>query len=147
MSNPASHCFDARTEPCAHLREWLEKFCAETHTSAHNTWQLTLMLEELFVNSVKHGYPGLKQNEVMSEWPVWIELMHNTEGLQVRYEDAAIEFNPLNNIQPPDYSGPAERWRIGGLGLALVAGIARNMQYERTANRNRLSLTLPASER
>ena len=55
MSNSASRCFDARTQPCAHLREWLEKFCAETKTSAHNTWQLTLVLEELFTNSIKHG--------------------------------------------------------------------------------------------
>ena len=82
----------------------------------------------------------------MSDWPVWVELMLNAEGIQVRYEDAAFEFNPLDNIQPPDYSGPAENWRIGGLGLAMVEGIARNMHYQRTANRNRLSLTLPASD-
>ncbi len=30
-----------------------------SNTSAHNTWQLALVLEELFTNSMKHGYPGL----------------------------------------------------------------------------------------
>ena len=145
MSNPASRCFDARTEPYAHLREWLEKFCAETHTSAHNTWQLTLILEELFANSAKHGYPGIAEN--LPQWPVWVELARSAEGIHALYEDAAFEFNPLDNIQPPDYSGPAENWRIGGLGLPMVAGIAKNMRYERSANRNRLSLTLPADEK
>ena len=144
MSHSASRRFDARTEPCAHLREWLEKFCLETNISAHNTWQLTLILEELFSNSVKHGYPGVAGSPPL--WPVWIELARNAEGIHARYEDAAFEFNPLDNIRPPDYSGPEESWPIGGLGLPMVAGIARNMRYERSANRNRISLTLPASE-
>ena len=149
MSNSASRCFDARTEPCAHLRGWLEKFCAETKTSAHNTWQLTLVLEELFTNSIKHGYPGLmdKDRGNLSEWPIWIELRHGPDGIQVLYDDAAFEFNPLENIRPPDYSGPAESWPIGGLGLPMIAGIATNMRYQRTAARNQVSLTLPASEK
>ena len=145
MSNPASRCFDARTEPCANLREWLENFCMETRTSAHNTWQLTLILEELFANSVKHGYPG--RVDSLSQWSVWVELTHSAEGILARYEDAAFEFNPLNNIQAPDYSGPAETWHVGGLGLPMVARIATNIRYERTANRNRLSLMLPVIEK
>ncbi len=76
-----------------------------------------------------------------------MELTRSTEGIHARYEDAAFEFNPLENIQAPDYSGPAENWRVGGLGLQMVAGIARNLRYERSANRNRLSLMLPASEK
>ena len=145
MSNPASRCIDARTEPCAHVRQWLEKFCVETSISAHNTWQLTLILEELFTNSVKHGYPGTADNP--SQWPVWVELAPSAEGIHVCYEDAAFEFNPLNNIQAPDYSGPAQSWHVGGLGLPMVTRIATNIRYERTASRNRLSLTLPASEK
>ena len=145
MSNPASRCFDARSEPCAHVREWLEQFCKETNSSAHDTWQLTLVLEELFTNSMKHGYPGSKQT--LSEWPVWVELTYSAGGIHARYEDAAFEFNPLENIQAPDYSGPAESWRVGGLGLPMVAGIARDLRYERSAERNRLTLTLPASEK
>ena len=149
MTAPASRCFNARLEPCANLRAWIENFCDETKASEHNTWQLTLVLEELFTNSIKHGYPGLmdKDKANLPEWPIWIELRHSPDGIHALYEDAAIEFNPLENIRPPDYSGPAESWRIGGLGLPMVAGIATQMRYVRTANRNRLSLMLPASDK
>lgn len=64
----------------------------------------------------------------------------------MQYEDAAFEFNPLKNIHLPDYSGPAETWRIDGLCLHMVAGIAKNMRYQRKANHNHLNLTVPASE-
>ena len=147
MTSLSSRCFDSRIEPCANLCAWIEHFCEKTKTSAHNTWQLTLVLEELFANSVKHGYPGLQHKDNLSVWPVWIELTHSAEGVHVQYEDESFEFNPLENVNPPDYSGPPESWRIGGLGLSMVAGIATNMRYERIANRNRLSLTLPAKEK
>ena len=147
MNNITHRCFDARTEPCSHVREWLEQFCSKSNTSAHNTWQLTLILEELFTNSMKHGYPGANDSTAtLNIWPVWIELNACADGIHARYEDAAFEFNPLLNVQSPDYSGPAESWKLGGLGLPMITGIATDMRYERTANRNRLSLTLPAGQ-
>ncbi len=146
MSNAISRCFDTRTDSFAMVRTWLENFCTRTQTSPHNTWQLTLIIEELFVNSMKHGYAGVQATEDQPR-QVWIALTHNPEGIDVCYEDAAFEFNPLTDIRLPDYSGPAESWRVGGLGLHMVAEIAKNMRYQRKANRNSLRLTLPASEK
>ena len=144
MSSGVKRCFDARTEPCAGLRAWLENFCTNSNTAKHTTWQLTLVLEELFVNTAKHGYAGCADRA--ATWPVWIELSGSSAGVHATYEDAGIAFNPLDNIQAPDYSGPPETWRIGGLGLPMISGIARGLKYEYTAGRNRITLTVPASE-
>lgn len=146
MSNAISRCFDTRSESFAMVRAWLETFCANASVSQHNTWQLTLIIEELFVNSMKHGYTGVQATKDQPR-QVWIKLTHNAEGIDVCYEDAAFEFNPLKDIRLPDYSGPAESWRVGGLGLHMVAEIAKNMRYQRKANRNCLNLTLPACEK
>ena len=142
MSDMSGHCFDARTASCAQVREWLEAFCKKLKVSDHGTMQLTLVLEELFTNSMRHGYAPFKAQNALREWPVWIKLTHSGAGIHVDYEDAAFAFNPLENIQPPDYSGPPECWRTGGLGLPMISGIATDLRYERAKNRNRLRLTL-----
>lgn len=104
--------------------------------------QLTLVIEELFTNTLKHGYGS--EQPALTAWPVWLTLqqMENSNDIGVRYEDAAFAFNPLENICPPDYTGPAESWRIGGLGLPMIAGTARQLHYKRVEDRNQLSLTI-----
>ena len=144
MSAGVKRCFDARTEPCASLRAWLEIFCANSNTAKHTTWQLTLVLEELFVNTAKHGYADCA--DAAATWPVWVELSSSGASVHVIYEDAGVAFNPLENIQLPDYSGPPDTWRIGGLGLPMITGIARDLIYEHTAGHNRITLTVPAGE-
>jgi serine/threonine-protein kinase RsbW len=140
----SSRRFNVRREPFESVRLWLEAFCSEVNAAEQHVWQLQLVLEEFFVNSLKHGYPGLK--DAPEEWPAWITLNIDNTGVQVVYEDAAVEFNPFAKIERPDYSGPVENWRVGGLGLPMVETMGRDLSYERVDGRNRLTLTLPASE-
>ena len=92
-----------------------------------------------------HGYPVTKDAPVA--WSAWITLAQDASdasGLHIVYEDAAFEFNPFAKIERPDYSGPVEDWRVGGLGLPMIEAMGRNLAYARVDGRNRLSLTLPA---
>ena len=138
----SSRCFDVRREPFEAVRLWLEIFCAEAKFSEQQVWQLQLVLEEFFVNSLTHGYPGLK--DAPDEWPAWITLTCDNAGVHIVYEDAAVEFNPFAKIERPDYSGPVEAWRVGGLGLPMVEAMGRDLAYARAEGRNRLTLTLAA---
>ncbi len=138
-----SHCFDARNEPFDHVRQWLDAYCSEAKVGEQQAWQLQLAVEEFFANSVKHGYRGAPE-PVPGAWPIWIMLTHDAGGVHLLYEDAAYAFDPLLDMERPDYSGPAETWQIGGLGLPMVAAIAQDLRYERVNGRNRLQLTLPA---
>lgn len=136
-----SRCFDVRAEPFEHVRLWLEAYCGESKAGEQQAWQLQLVLEEFFVNSLTHGYPGVKN--APAEWPAWITLTHDASGIRIVYEDAAFEFNPFARIERPDYSGPVESWRVGGQGLPLIEAMARDFNYARVDGRNRLTLILP----
>ena len=140
----SSRCFDVRREPFEAVRLWLEAFCAEVKMSEQHVWQLQLVLEEFFVNSLTHGYPETK--DAPGQWPAWITLTHDSAGVHITYEDAAVAFNPFANIARPDYSGPVEDWRVGGLGLPMVEAMGRDLAYARVDGRNRLTLTLPADD-
>ena len=138
----SSRCFDVRTEPFEHVRLWIEAYCSEHKAIEQQAWQLQLVLEEFFVNSLEHGYPGTKDSP--GAWSAWITLALDAGDLHIVYEDAAIAFNPFAKIERPDYSGPVESWRVGGLGLPMIEAMGRDLAYARVDGRNRLSLTLPA---
>jgi anti-sigma regulatory factor (Ser/Thr protein kinase) len=63
----------------------------------------------------------------------------------VVYEDAAPEHDPFTRAAEPDYTGPADSWQVGGLGVALVIRLGRDVRYERTEGRNRIHFTILAS--
>jgi anti-sigma regulatory factor (Ser/Thr protein kinase) len=123
------------------LRLWLAACRAQLNANEQQGWQLELVLEEFFANTVNHGYPATR--EAPADHPVWVSLAPGAAGIDVVYEDAAFEYNPIASIQAPDYSGPEDTWKIGGLGLPMIANIARDLRYERVNGRNRIALTLP----
>jgi anti-sigma regulatory factor (Ser/Thr protein kinase) len=88
-----------------------------------------LILEELFRNSVLHGYGG------DSGRPVWIY----AQAAGFCYEDEAPAFNPLAERlvrQEPNPDLPAADQPIGGAGLMLIRQLARRAEYVRHDKRN-----------
>jgi anti-sigma regulatory factor (Ser/Thr protein kinase) len=141
MPTPHSSRFDARLEPFAAVHAFVEQFCAGVAVDPGTSAALTLIVEELFANSVQHGYRG--SEESAPEWPIWLTLGINDDRVEAVYEDAAPAYNPFENIAVPDYSGPVESWRMGGLGVLLVARHASDLDYERRSGRNRIRFTVP----
>ena len=144
MVNPQSRRFDARLELFAAVHAFVERFCGGAGVSPRTSAALTLIVEELFANSVQHGYRAAGQRE--AEWPVWLTLGVTDDRIEAVYEDAAAAFNPFAKITAPDYSGPAETWRVGGLGVLLVTGHASDLDYERKSGRNRIRFTVPIDD-
>lgn len=90
-----------------------------------------LILEELFRNSVLHGYGG------DSDKPVWVAA-HATGFC---YEDEAPAFNPLAERRAEKEPNPdlaIEDQPVGGAGLLLIKDMARSADYQRSHGRNRL---------
>lgn len=98
--------------------------------------RLRLVVEELFTNTVVHGHGG------DSDAPVTVSAEPGTGRIDVVYEDSAPPFDPFAVRNPP---GDAGGERLGGHGIALVAGLADAVSYTRAGNRNRISLVLRAS--
>lgn len=99
-----------------------------------------LAVEELFVNSIHHGY-GQE-----TDHPVWLTVQHGDTVLRVVYTDQAQAFNPLSpDIAIGDDAGDdigarktGQRIgeRIGGVGLRLIVNLARCGHYTREEGRN-----------
>lgn len=97
-----------------------------------------LVVEELFANSIRHGY-GQE-----SDAPVWLAVEADGERLHITYMDEAQPFDPFADRQ---FSGkalevPLEERHVGGLGRLLISEIAQRMHYRRENGRNIILLEI-----
>jgi len=118
------------------LRALAESFGVATGTDRETTLRVVLVLEELFTNTVIHGYAG-------DEGPVWVTLVSQRDVIAVTYEDAAPPFDPVGHSSPPTLAPEARA--PGGLGLTLVRGLCVSASYARVDDRNRITLAVATS--
>ena len=98
---------------------------------------LHVILDEICSNIVKHsGATGFE---------VDIELLRDPSGVKLTFSDDGTPYDPLAHADP-DTTLPAEERPIGGLGIMMVKRMSDSMQYERSHDRNFLSVVkrLPA---
>jgi serine/threonine-protein kinase RsbW len=126
--------FPARLGELRALREFLERFCALAEVATDDCLRVNLVLEELFTNTVRHGYRG------DSDAPIWVTLETGPGALYVTYEDAAPPFNPWVGL--PEFAPDAtlRSRRIGGLGVLLTRKLANTRDYAYLYGRNRIRM-------
>jgi len=137
MWQPRTREFAARMGALRELRGFIEAVCREATIARNDTLRIALVAEELFTNSVKHGYRG------DSAMPVWLTLQPQDGACRVIYEDAAPPYDAFADAATPDLEAPLDTRAVGGLGVLLVARFSRSHEYTRAGDRNRISLVLP----
>lgn len=117
------------------LIAFAEGFAGRHALSTPERARLAIVLEELFTNAVKHGYPT-------PGGPGRIEIVLDCVGerLTIEFSDDGEAFDPLK-AAAPDLERYAARRPLGGLGLHIVRSLADEAHYRREAGRNRLFLT------
>ena len=117
---------------------FVEAFCEQHGVAPADALRLTLIVEELFTNTVVHGHGGDHES------PVRIELGIGPAQMALRYEDSAPPFDPLQYLQQthPDLDAHVDERRVGGLGLPLVAQMVERFDYAHVDGFNCLSLVL-----
>lgn len=130
--------FSARMASLAPATGFVQAFCEQQGVAPGGALRLTLIVEELFTNAVVHGHGG------DSDAPVRIQLGVDATQLTLCFEDQAPPFDPLQYLAAaaPPLDAPAEERRVGGLGLPLVAQMARQFDYVRADGWNRVRLVL-----
>ena len=133
---------DSRTWPArmAHLPEataFVESFCAAHGLGGADALRLTLVVEELFTNTVAHGHGG------DCDAPVRIALNATAGDVELVYDDTAPPFDPVAHLAgaAAELDTDADGRRVGGLGIALVLRMAERASYAREDDCNRLTLT------
>jgi serine/threonine-protein kinase RsbW len=134
--------FPAKMEALARVAAFVEDAGAAAEFDRHDRLRLTLVVEELFTNTVAHGHGG------DSEGPIQIALEVQRGRVAVTYEDTGPPFDPVAIAQRPDASATLdapEEWPLGKLGLILLARLTTNLEYRYAEGRNRISLVMLAS--
>jgi anti-sigma regulatory factor (Ser/Thr protein kinase) len=101
--------------------------------------RIVLLVEELFANSVTHGYGG------DSDQPVWLTLRMGKDECHVVYEDRAPPHDPFAKDTSALIDAPVEDRRVGGLGIVFLAELSSSHTYERRGNRNVIELDIARS--
>jgi len=128
--------FPSRTEDWKKARAFIEAFCQGAQVERETGLKANLVVEELFLNTVKHGHRG------GSEAPVWITLEASDGRVSLTYEDRAPPFNPFAAHTRELLEALAETRREGGLGVILAHGLTASADYAYVFGRNRIRLTI-----
>lgn len=128
--------FPARLDQWKHARAFVDEFCGGAQVGRESCLKASLVLEELFLNTVKHGHRG------GSDSPVWITLSASGGEVSLAYEDCAAPFNPFSRATREMLEALADTRREGGLGVLLAHGLTATADYAYVFGRNRIRLTL-----
>ncbi len=111
----------------------IENLAEEDDWPADLLFRVNLVLEELSLNIIDYGH-----DDDTSDFE--IAFMSEEDSLTIEIVDGGRAFDPLNDAPEPDLSsGVAER-RVGGLGVHFVRTLMDDVQYERSAGKNRLKM-------
>jgi serine/threonine-protein kinase RsbW len=136
--NRDERVFAARMAAFGEARAFVEAFGARYGVDARDLLRLQLIVEELFSNTVVHGY-GRECDE-----PIEVALAVDDACITLTYEDAARAYDPLATLPAlqAQLAAPIERRPVGQLGVALVAGLADDVRYAFEHGRNRMRIRL-----
>jgi serine/threonine-protein kinase RsbW len=130
--------FAARLSLLPATAAFIDAFCARNGIGSADALRVMLVVEELFTNSVMHGYAG------ECDAPIEVTLAAGTGEIALLYEDAAPAYDPLAQVPaaPAHLHGTVETRPTGGLGVHLVRELVASARYAREAGRNRLWLRM-----
>jgi anti-sigma regulatory factor (Ser/Thr protein kinase) len=125
--------FCARMQMLPQILGCIRDACQRAYLLPPVSQRVELVIEELFTNTVQHGYGGESDN------PVWVRARCSPGALYLTYEDAARAFDPLDVELP---ATPPQK--PGGIGIPLVRKLPNSVAYRREGERNVLILCFQA---
>ena len=138
MGSQSQHArmFPARLGALPEVAAFTAEACGDAGLGHDACLRLTLLLEELFTNTVVHGHGGGSDALVSIGFDV------GPGRIRLTYEDTAPPHDPFAAVAPPDEAASVDDRLVGGLGVLLVASMARDVEYRRVDGRNRIALTI-----
>ena len=143
---------DVQTVP--QLAEFVDHVCEEAGFDMVTTMQMNLAIEEAVVNVMNYAYPGATGNvdiEAVIQSGLAPDSVPGTLAgsvpggfpargtLTFTISDGGVPFDPTAKAEV-DTTLSAEERNIGGLGIHLIRKIMDTISYERSNDRNILTL-------
>ena len=125
---------EADTSRIHEVYEYIEKKMDGIHCSQKSLMEISVAVEEIFVNISNYAYAPGKGNVIVNA-----ELSKDRTSLTISFSDSGKEFNPLDRIDP-DITLSAEERDIGGLGIYMTKQMMDEVFYEYRDGHNVLTL-------
>jgi len=122
-AEPRAQSFTATFDAVVETAAFVAEFCKRHGVDSSDALRVTLVVEEVFLNIVMHGYGGEGGCTVLAH-----------------HDDMAL----LERV-PADLDDPVETRGVGGLGQFLVGQLVSAAHYERAGDANRLTLRIGRS--
>ena len=120
------------------LAKIVEHFGEANRLSADDVLRLRLVLDEIVVNIIAHGYEEAGDTD---RHEIHVRLtLGETNVMTIQVEDDARAYDP-RHAPAPKFDLPIEQRRRGGLGVHIVKAIMDTVDYRRESGRNVLTLT------
>lgn len=123
--------FPARADLLPRVGAFVGRRCRQLGATRQATLRLILIAEELFINTVTHGYAGARGRGYVT-----LSLRDAGAEVELLAEDAAPAFDPFEHLPPAFGGGDPRDAPVGGRGRVLMAGISSRHAYERRGRRN-----------
>ena len=128
----------SRRSEIPRLAEIVQQFGAANRLSIDDMMRIRLVLDEIVVNIVAHGYEDAGDT---NHHDIHIHLgLDDHDLLTIRVTDDAREYDP-RNAPAPRFDLPLEERRKGGFGVHIVKAIMDTIDYRRVDGQNVLTLT------
>ena len=125
---------DASVEKLGEVLDFIGRNLEAVRCSAKVQSQIAVAAEEIFVNIAQYAYaPGT------GDAVIRMEASESPHTATITFMDSGLPFNPLAKADP-DVTLPAEKRRIGGLGIFMTKKLMDDVTYEYADGRNVLTL-------
>lgn len=122
----------ATREALPELLDWLWAACAELGIDESMRGRITIVLEELFLNTVDHGFGGKPGPAILYHLA-----LAGGGVIELGQQDKAPPFD-LSTADTPT----AALERIGGLGITMIHGMSKAIEYRRECGTNITTIKL-----
>ena len=123
-----SKVFPANDESLSFALGFVEEELEKLDCPLKSVMQITVCVEEMFVNVAHYAYGG-------NEGEVALSIDENARTVSITLTDSGVPFDPLAK-EDPDITLSAEQRDIGGLGIFMVKKSMDEVSYERKDNKN-----------
>jgi len=133
---PATLTLTLKNDPSeiGRLVDLLEAFGPQSGLTDDATFKLTLALDEIVANVVRHGFDDDREHRIE------VKVTVDDRTVTASVEDDGVEFDP-REAPVPDLDLPIEMRKPGGLGMHLVKATMDSVEYRRQDGRNILTVT------
>jgi len=125
--------FPARMSALPAIEQFVAEVCVRGGVARAARFRLSVLVEELFTNTVRHGHAR------DTDEPVLLGLETAPGRVTLTYEDTAPPHDPFS---ASSRSAPADV--VGGVGVRLIAGMS-TPEYRYADGKNRIRLAMDTS--